>query len=151
MAVLMEQCLIEASAVDADSNGDMVGFAAVHHGLDPVFPADVAGVDADFGRAPLRRRNGQAIVKVDVGHQGQRRRRGNLPKARGRLHVRHGQAGNLAPGGCQSADLGEGALHVGGLRIEHGLNGYRRAAAHRDAAYLDLSRHIKHLSISKCL
>ena len=47
--------------------------ARIHHGLHPLFAADVAGVDADFGRAALCRGDGQPVIKMDIRYQGQGR------------------------------------------------------------------------------
>ena len=115
--------------------------ADIHHRLDPVPAADVSGIDPDFRCATLRRRNGKTIVKMDVRHQRQRGRLGNLRKAPGSVHIRNRQPDNLAPSGPKGADLGQAPLHVCGLGIEHGLNAHRCVSAHRDIPHHNLSFH----------
>ena len=66
---------------------------------------------------------------MDVRDQRQRRFFRNAPEALSRLHIRDGKTGDLAACLLQRGKLCEAALHVGGRRIEHRLDGNRRASA----------------------
>ena len=70
--------------------------AHIHHRPDLLRAADVSGVDADLGGAALGRGNGQAVVKMDIRHQGKGRFRRDLRKAFGGLLIRHRQPDDLA-------------------------------------------------------
>ena len=71
MAVFLQELFVQAAAVDPDPDGNVLALAHLHHRLHPVFPANVAGVDADLRRAAFRCGNGQLVVKMNVRHQGQ--------------------------------------------------------------------------------
>ena len=105
MSVLFQQLFVQAAAVDADADGDVLVLAHLHHGLDPILPADVAGVDADFGGTALRRQDGKLVVKMDVRHQGQGAFPANLREAPGGLPIGHRQTDDLAAGSGQLLDL----------------------------------------------
>ena len=141
MAVFFQQRLVQAAAVDADADGDMVGLAAVHHRPDVALTADVAGIDADLRRAPFGSGNGQTVIKMDVRHQRQRRFFRNGTKSLRRLHIQHRQADDVTAGLFQRADLLQAALHVRIGTVEHGLDGHRCAAADLHSADGDLSCH----------
>ena len=141
MAVFFQQRLIQAAAVDADTDGNMVGLAAVHHRPDVAFAADVTGIDADLRRATFGSGNGQTVVKMDVRHQRQRRPLRNGAKGLRRLHIQHRQADNVTAGLFQRANLLQTTLHVRVGTVEHGLDGHRCAAADLHSADGDLSCH----------
>ena len=65
MAILFQEPLIQRSTVDANTDGDLLILTYIHHCLDPVFPADIAGVDADLGGTAFRSCNGQLIIEMD--------------------------------------------------------------------------------------
>ena len=134
VAVFFQKTRFQTAAVHADTDGDAPRAAGLDHGPHPVLPADVAGVDADLGRAVFRRADGKAVVKVDIRHQRQRGRGADGAEGLRGLHVRNGQPRDLAPGGSQRADLRKAAVHVGRSRVQHRLDGYRRASADRNAA-----------------
>ena len=142
MSVFFEQRLFQGTAVDADPDRDMMGLAAVHHGLDAVLTADVAGVDPNCCGSVFRCREGAAVVKVDIRDDGQRRRSRDLSERDRRLRGWNGDARDLAAGSCEGLDLGKRTLDVTGSGVAHGLDGYRRAAAHGDGADFDLSGHV---------
>ena len=142
VAVFFKQDLFQGAAVDADADRNVVGLAAVHHGLDPVLSADVAGVDADGRGSVFRSGQRAAVVKVDVRNDGQRGLRCNFSERNRRLRGGDGDAGDLTAGRGEGLDLRDGALHVRGPGVAHGLDGNRRAAAHKDGADFDLSGHV---------
>ena len=113
-AIFRQQRLFQGPAVDPDADGDMFPGAGHGHGLHPVFPADVAGVDADLIRPGLDALQRQTIVKVNVHHQGQVDLFLDGPHGLGRRHVRHSHPDDLAPRRSQAANLGHGRLYVAG-------------------------------------
>ena len=132
-AVFRQQRLFQGPAIDPDADGDMFPGAGHGHGLHPVFPADVAGVDADLIRPGLDALQSQTIVKVDIDHQRQVDLFLDGPHGLGRRHVRHSHPDDLAPRRSQAADLGHGRRHVAGGGVRHGLDGHRSAPAHGHA------------------
>ena len=138
MAVLFEQALFQAAAVDADADGDAALPAGLGHLADIVRLADVAGVDADLVHAGLRRREREPVVKMNVGHDRDGRGVHDLGQGVRRGLIRHGEADDLAPGVMQPGDLLDGRVRVRGVRVAHGLHRDRRAAADGDGADMDL-------------
>ena len=55
VAVFFQKTRFQTAAVHADANGNVPRAAGLDHGPHPLFPADVAGGDADLGRAVFRR------------------------------------------------------------------------------------------------
>ena len=145
MAVFLQKPGIQASTVDADANGDLPVLAHIHHRFDPVFTADVAGVDPDLGRAALRRRNGKPIIEVDIRHQRKCTFSAYFRKATGSLHVGHRQTDDLASGSLQAPDLCQGSFHIRGFGIQHRLDGYRLPAADGHISHINLSCHLCYL------
>ena len=140
-AVFLQQLPLQGAAVDADADGDAPVPAGVGHGPDLFRGADVAGVDADLVHPLADALQGQAIVKVDIRHQGDVDAAADGADGPGGVHIRHGHPDDLAPGLLQTEDLGHGALHVLGGGIAHGLDADRRAAAHGHGAHMDLFAH----------
>ena len=120
VAVLFEQALFQAAAVDADADGDAALPAGLGHLADIVRLADVAGVDADLVHVGLRRCERKAVVKVDVGHDRDGRGVHDLGQGIRRGLIRHGKA------------------RVRGVRVAHGLHRDRGAAADGNGADMDL-------------
>ena len=141
MAILLQKALIQAAAVDTDADRDLTVLADVNNSLDPIFPADVAGVDTDLCGAAFCGGDRQLIVEMDIRHQGQSALSTDISEAFGRFHIGHGEAGDLASGSSQLSDLLQGACHIRGLRIEHGLDHHRGAATDGDTTNNDLSGH----------
>ena len=141
VTVLFQQFLFQRTAVDTNADGNMFFFAHIHHSLDPILATDVAGVDADLGRAALRGGNGQPIIKVNVRHQWQRGSLCDLRKALCRIHIRHCQTDDLTTCGTKRLDLGKASLHIRGFCIEHGLDAHRSIAADDHISYLNFTFH----------
>ena len=99
MSVFFQKALIQAAAVDTDPDRDLLLFANIHYRLDPVFPADITGIDPDLGRAAFGCRNGQFVVKVDISHQWQFALLADLSEPTGCFHILHRQTRDLASGG----------------------------------------------------
>ena len=140
-AVFLQKLPLQGATVDADADGNAPVPAGVCHGPDLFRGADVAGVDADLVHPLADAFQGQAIVKVDIRHQGDVDAAADGADGPGGVHIRHGHPDDLAPGLLQTEDLGHGALHVLGGGIAHGLDADRRAAAHGHGAHMDLFAH----------
>ena len=138
VAVLFEQTLFQAAAVDADTDGDAALPAGLGHLADVVRFADVAGVDADLVHAGLRRRERKPVVKMNVGHDRDGRGVHDLGQSVRCGLIRHGKADDLTPGIMQPGNLLDGRACVRGVRVAHRLHRDRRAAANRDGADMDL-------------
>ena len=134
-AVLRPQLLFQGAAVDADADGNALLIAHVRHGFYLVLPADIARVDADGVDTPLRALQGELVVEVDVGDQGNVDLLLDLVHSLRRRLIGDGHPDDLASGGLQLLDLGHGGSHVIGLCIAHGLDRHRGAAAHGDLAH----------------
>ena len=138
VAVLFEQALFQAAAVDADADGDAALPAGLGHLADIVRLADVAGVDADLVHARLRRCEREPVVKMNVGHDRDGRGVHDLGQGIRCGLIRHGKADDLAPGVMQPGNLLDGRARVRGVRVAHGLHRDRGAAADGNGADMDL-------------
>ena len=119
MAVFFEQFLIQTSAVHTDADGDVLLLARVHNRAHAPGIADIARIDTDFAGAGLSRGDGEAVIKMDIGHQRQRRRGADLPERACRIHIGNRQTRDLAARRCKRIDLRERAPDIGGPGIEH--------------------------------
>ena len=137
-AVFPENVLFQRAAVDADADGDPLFAAGPHHFPHLLIGADVARVDADFVGPFLGGPDGGLVVKVDVGHQGQRRIPADASKGPGGLFIGHGEPGHMASGLFQSVKLAEGGFHIGGFGVGHGLNAEGGAAPNGHPPHHDL-------------
>ena len=67
LAVFLEQVLLQRAGVDADAHRAAVVLGGLHHLAHALGAADVAGIDAQAGRARLGRLDGALVVEMDVG------------------------------------------------------------------------------------
>ena len=146
-AVSGPQLLFQRAAVDADADGDIFQPADFRHCPDLLLPADVAGVDPQRIDPTLRAHQRQLIIEVDIRDQ----RNGNLLLDPVHRHgcglIRHGHPDDFASGVRQSADLGNGCIHIVCFRIAHGLDRHRGAAAHGHPAHHQFLRHLSRLTL----
>ena len=140
-AVLSQQILLHRPAVDADADGDPPLAARVGHRAHPLGRADVAGVDADLVHPLPRALERKLIVKMNVRDQRDVDGAFDLASFLRRRHIRHSHTDNLAPGLLQPEDLRDGRRRVLGVRVAHGLDRNRRAAAHGHLPHMDLLAH----------
>ena len=138
VAVLLQKPLFQTAAVDADADRDPAGLAGLGDLAHVLLIADVAGVDADFMDARLRRGEGEPIVEMNVRDDRDRRRLDDLRQSLGGLPVRDGETDDLAAGGIEALDLVDGRLRVGGAGVAHRLHRDGSAAADEHAADVDL-------------
>ena len=121
-AVLGQDVLFQAAAVDPDPDGDVPGLAGPDHFLHPAVVPDVAGVDADFVHTHRRAGQGRPVVKVDIRHNGDVHRPFHRLDAFGILGGGAGHPQNLAARRLAPFGLGHVPLDVLDGDIEHGLD-----------------------------
>ena len=69
LAVFLQQVALQRAGIDADAHGAAVVLGRLHHLAHPVGRADIAGIDAQAGRARLGRLDRALVVEMDVGHE----------------------------------------------------------------------------------
>ena len=138
LAVFFQQVLFQRAGVDADAHGAAVVAGGLDHLAHPL-AADVAGVDAQAGRAGLGRLDSALVVEVDVGHERDLGRLGDGLEGRGGVLVGAGHAHDVRAGLLQLANLGDGRLRVRRQGVGHGLHGDGRIAAHLHRTHPDLA------------
>ena len=109
--------------------------------LHPLPGTDVAGVDADFIHPLAGALQSQAVVKVDVRHQGDVDAALDGPHSFRRRHVGHRHPDDLAAGSLQLMDLVHRGGDVVGPGGAHGLDGHRGPAPDGDVSHHDLPGH----------
>jgi hypothetical protein len=141
-----QELLVEAAPVDPDAHGLAVVDGHLDDGAEVlvvVLAPDIARIDAVLGeRAGTGRILGEEHVAVvvevadhrhvDLAHDVRHR-------AGRRLGV-HGDAHQLAACRVKGPDLGRRAVHVGRVRIGHGLDDDGTGIADRHAAHVDRDR-----------
>ena len=120
--IFFHQILFQGTAVDAHADGDIPLLCRIHHGTYPVNGSDVSGIDADLVRPVLHGRDGQAVVKMNVRHKGDRNLCLDLPQRLCRLHGGHRHPDDLASGLLQFKDLSHCSRHILCFCIAHGLD-----------------------------
>ena len=128
--VLFQEVRLQGAGIYPQAQGHALLPAGLQHLAGLLLAPQVAGVDAD-GVGPLfQGGQGQAVVEMNIGDEGQRALLLDLAEGRGRLLVRDGQAGHFTAGRGQPLDLGQGGRHVPGVGVGHGLHHHRGPAAH---------------------
>ena len=79
LAIFLEQVLFEAAGIDADADRAAIGPRRGDDFLDPLFRADVAGIDPQAGRAGVGRFERALVVEMDVGDDRDVAPRGRFP------------------------------------------------------------------------
>jgi len=136
-SVFFQQILRERAGIDADTDGDfpfLTGFGDLAD-----FPrlADIAGIDADFVKSGLNRRQGQFVLEMDIGYEGFFDLPAYFFKMPGDLGIGYRQPDNFTPGVCQGVNLLNRGRDITGVGIGHGLNGYRETAPDNNLSNLD--------------
>ena len=129
MPVFFKQAFLQRAGVDPDADRNMTLPAGVRNRLDVLRTSYVAGVDADLVDAALGAHQGQAVVKVDIGHQGYVHLLLDFVDRQGGLLVGNRKAHNIRAGRAHGTDLRYGGFNIPGLCIAHRLYGNRCIAA----------------------
>ena len=133
LAVLQRRDRRQAAGVDADADRDAPLLGFLDDGLHLVDVADVARVEAQAVEAGADRRQGPAVVEVDVGDQRHRRLSHDLRQGRGGFLVRHRNAHDLAAEVGELVDLAHGGL---GVRRVGAATSTAQRRAHRRRSYM---------------
>ena len=139
-AVALQQVAFERARIDADPHGAAVVLRGPDDLAHPLRRADIARIDAQAGGAGLRGLDRAAVVKVDVGDDGDLGRAHDLRQRGGGLGVGAGDPHDVGARFLEGADLADGRLGVGRRRIGHRLHRDRRAAADGDRTHPDAPR-----------
>ena len=127
------------AGIDPDPHRAAVRLGGAHHLGHALLRADIAGIDAQAGRARIGRLERALVVEMDVGDDRHPRSAHDLPQRRGRFLVGAGDPDDVRPGFLAAADLVDRRLDVGGRRVGHGLDADGRIAADRHGADHDLA------------
>ena len=137
-AVALVERRVEAAGVDPDADRQAPVLRLPGHRADVVGLADVARVEAQARHPGLHGGQGQLVLEVDVGDEGDGRAGDDLGQPLGRLLLVAGAAHDVGPRRRQGVDLGQGPVDVGRLGGGHRLDGDGRVAAHGHGADVDL-------------
>ena len=138
--VLREDFLVQRTRIDADTDGDLCGLGFPDHSPDLLLAADVARIQAQCRNALMNGLDGQLIVKMNIGNQWHPDLFDDVAKILRRIHIRHGQAHDIAARRLQRTDLRHRRLGVRRLRIRHRLHGDGSAAADGHGPDMNLPR-----------
>jgi hypothetical protein len=139
-AIFLEQVLLEASCIDPDADRTAVGARGGDDLANPLFGADIAGVDAEAGRAGVGGFERALVVKMDVGDDRNARLADDLLESSGRRRGRAGHADDIGARLLAASDLVDRRTRVFGRGVGHGLDADRRVSANRHGADHDLPR-----------
>ncbi len=128
LAVLFLQIFFQRAGVDANADRDIHIPRFVHHRANALFPSDVAGIDAQTIHTQVRHPQGNAVIKVDIRHQGNIHLFADGSEGFGGLHARDRDAHDIRSGKLQALNLIDGRGHIGGFGVGHALHGDRRSA-----------------------
>ena len=117
------------AGVDPHPDGNMMGLGAGHHLTHRLFILQVARIDAQLADAILSGLDGQAMVKVNVSHQGDRAFVHQCLYIVCGILIKYRYPHQITAGFCQRLDLGAGRLKIPGIGVGHGLDADRGASA----------------------
>ena len=127
----------QAAEVYADADGDVAFLGGLHHLFDLLFVAQVAGVEAQAVHAAPGALQGQLVVEVNVGDEGNVNSLLDFGHCLGCCQVRHGGADDVAAHLFQFVNLADGGLHIAGVGLGHRLDGDFSPAADLDVAHVN--------------
>ena len=137
LAIQRQELLFDRAAVDADADRDVMRLAAVRDHAHALGRADVARVDAQLVHAVFNRRNRKAVVEMHVGNERNPDLLLDGLDCRCCRLIEHCDTDDLAPRLFEPVDLRNRRFDVARVRVAHGLDRDRRAAAdlHRTDLY----------------
>ncbi len=136
--------LRDGAGVDADPYRNPALLRGRGHGLDLLRPREVPRIDSELIDPLLDRRQREAVVEVDIGHQRDMYLPLDLPKRGRGLHVRHRHPHQIGPGLLDLAYLADRRADIAGVRRGHRLNADRRPPADQHPADVDFARCSRH-------
>lgn len=128
---------LEAAGVDTDADRNVAFSGSAGDGLDAVRAADVARVDAQFSDAVAEGGEGEAVIEVDVGDQGEGRGGDDFGEGVRSGGVGDSHADDVTAEVSELADLGEGGGDIARVGGSHRLDGDRVGRTDEDRADAD--------------
>ncbi len=144
LAVFFLQIFFQRTGIDTDADRYALVARAIDHGAYPICLADVARIDAQAIDTVIRHFQRDAVIEMDVGHQGHWRTLLDQAKRFGSVHGRHRHAHDVGTGICQLDNLRDCRVDIGGFGIGHALHADRRITTDQDIADADLPRFPAH-------
>ena len=138
LAIFFLQVLFQGARVHPDTDRNITIPCRVDHRLNAIFPANIAGIDAQAIDTVLGDLQRDLVIEMNIRHQGNLHLTTNLPKGACRIHGGHGNPYDVGACRLQPLDLGNRGCHVTGLGVGHALHGNRRVAAYGHGAHHDL-------------
>ena len=139
-AALSQDIFRQGTCIDADTDGDSLRTYFFDDFDDIVVRSDIARIDAQGLDAAVDGGQGQAVIEVDIGDNGDIHGLNDGGQAFGRFHIGNGKAQDFSAIRCQAAGIDDGFGHMGRVDRRHGLDRYGCIAADGDAARLDGKR-----------
>ena len=133
-AVFGQHLFFQAAGIHTDADGDILRLAGGGHFLHMVVAADVAGVQANFVHPRVHTGQSDAVVEVDVRHEGDVHGVLDGFDEANVLQGGHAHPHDLAARLGHPHRLGHVAGHVAGGHVEHGLHRHRVVPADGEAA-----------------
>ena len=132
--IFFHKIFFQRSTVDADTDRNTALFCGIHHCAHTLCTSDISRIDADLIRTVLDRGKRQAVIKMNICHNGNAHLLFDLGQCLRRLHSRHGAADNITSGSGKRLNLRHSCSHVLRLCICHGLDQDRIASADHPVA-----------------
>ena len=127
----------QAAEVDADADGNVAFPGRRYYLLNLLGVPQIAGIQAQAIHSAAGAFQGQLIVKMDVGNQGNLNPLFDFGHRPGRFQIGNGRADNVAAGFLQLVDLADGGFNIPRIGLGHGLDGNIGPAADLDAAHIN--------------
>ena len=138
-AILLQQMLFQRSGIDANTHRTAIIARRAHHFANTLRVANITRINPQARSTGLRRFDGPAVMKMDIGNDWHLNLLDDFCKRRGRGFIGARYAHNIGTSFFQLAYLVERCRHIRRRCIGHGLHGKRRVAAHRHLADHNLS------------
>ena len=138
LAILFLDITLQGAAVDADADRNVVMTGTVDHGAHPLFVADVARIDAQAVGTVLGHFQGDAVVEVDVGDDGNAGLLLDELEGFRRFHGGYRDPDYVSTDPLDPLDLLDGGGDIRGLGVGHGLHRDGGIAPNRHVADHDL-------------
>ena len=128
-AVFFQKLLLQGTAVDADPDGNAVLLCLIHHGPYPLSGADISRINPDLVGPAFDGRDGQPVIKMNIGHQRDMNLLFYFPDGSGRFHGGNGNPDNITARRLQLQNLLHCFFHMLCFCVAHGLNQHRISSA----------------------
>ena len=140
MTVGLQKVLGKRARIDTNADRNTTFLGLFDNGLYPVPSPNIARIETQGRNSGINSGKGQAIIKMDIGNDGNGAFLGNDGKGLCSLHGRNRTADHFTAQFLQVTDLGKGGCRVFRLCIGHGLDYDGMAAANGDRTDLYFPR-----------